>query len=111
MPREPHVYLQDMLEAIGRVREYTRGMGFSEFIDDRRTVDAVLHNLELIGEAAKRLPQEVRDRAPQIEWRKVAGLRDVIAHAYFQVDVQVVWDVLGDKLQELERVVRRLSAE
>jgi uncharacterized protein with HEPN domain len=48
---------------------------------------------------------------PQIEWRKVAGLRDVIAHAYFQVDVQVVWDVLGDKLQELERVVRRLSVE
>jgi uncharacterized protein with HEPN domain len=111
MPRDGLVYLQDILESIDRIRQYTRGMDRRAFGEDRRTVDAVLHNLEILGEAAKKVPTSLRDRAPDVEWRKVAGMRDLIAHAYFQVDLDIVWDVVSSKLEPLERGVRGLLEE
>ena len=81
MPRDAEVYLQDILTAIGRIREFTRGMDHAAFLRDARTIDAVLHNLEVIGEAAKQVPEGLRTQAPEIEWRKIAGMRDLIAHA------------------------------
>jgi uncharacterized protein with HEPN domain len=81
------------------------------FQGDPKTVDAVLHNLEIVGEAAKRVPPGVRRRAPEIEWRKIAGMRDLIAHVYFQVDLDIVWDVLATKLAPLKSAVERILAE
>jgi uncharacterized protein with HEPN domain len=68
----------------------------------------VLHNLEVIGEAAKQVPEPIRVRAPEVEWRKIAGMRDLIAHAYFDVDLAIVWDVVTTKLDPLAVAVRRL---
>lgn len=108
MPRDPDVYLQDILTAIGRIQEFIRGMDHAGFVSDARTVDAVLHNLEVIGKPAKRLPDELRARAPEVEWRKVAGMRDLIAHAYFEVDLEIVWDVVATKLGALSEGARRI---
>jgi uncharacterized protein with HEPN domain len=108
MPRDGLVYLQDILEAIIRIREYTGGMDRRTFEKDGRTVDAVLHNLAIIGEAAKKVPRSLRDRSAGVEWRKIAGMRDLIAHAYFQVDLDIVWDVVFHKLDPLEQGIRRL---
>jgi len=108
MPRDPGVHLDDIVTAIGRVREYTRGMDSAAFQTNARTVDAVPRNLEVIGEAAKQVPDELRRRAPAVEWKKMAGMRDLIAHAYFAVDLDIVWDVVATKLGPLEDGVRRL---
>ena len=109
MPRDADVYLEDILTAIGRIQEFTRGLDGAAFQRDARTVDAVLHNLEVIGEAAKHVPEELRERAPAIEWRKIAGLRDLIAHAYFEVDLDIIWDVVATKLGPLADGVRTIQ--
>jgi uncharacterized protein with HEPN domain len=108
MPRDSRVYLDDILESIGAIRDYTAGLSRDTFGQDRRTVDAVLRNLEVIGEAVKQLPAEVRSAEPEIEWQKIAGFRDVLIHAYFGVDLDIVWDVVSNKLPRLEEQIREL---
>ncbi|MEW6074245.1 MAG: DUF86 domain-containing protein [Planctomycetota bacterium] len=108
MPRDPLVYLQDILAAIERIQDYTQDVDLEGFRGDRRTSDAVLRNLEILGEAVKMVPESLRRRAPEIEWRKISGLRDLLAHAYFEVDLDIAWDVVRNKLPTLARAVKRL---
>jgi len=111
MPRDVEVTLRDILAAITKIERYTAGMDRVSFEADPRTVDAVLHNLEIVGEAAKRIPPRVRQQAEEIEWRKISGMRDLIAHVYFQVDLDIVWDVLTTKLAPLKSAVEQLLFE
>jgi len=111
MPRDFKVYLEDVLEAAGKIRGYTADLSYSDFEKDSKTVDAVIRNLEIIGEAVKHLPQELRSRHTDIEWRKVAGLRDVLSHAYFEVDLGIVWEVVSTKLPTLESRVAGILQE
>jgi uncharacterized protein with HEPN domain len=108
MPRDPRLYLDDILEAIARIQEYTSGFDYSQFTEDTKTQDAVARNLEIIGEAAGRLPHSTRSRAAEIEWRKIVGLRNILAHQYFGVSLPVVWDVVSSKLGPLEIACREL---
>jgi len=111
MRRDPRLYLEDILEAIAQIGEYTSGFDYAEFAQDRKTQDAVVRNLEIIGEAAGRLQEEVKAAAPDIEWRKVVGLRNILAHQYFGVSLPVVWDILQNKLGPLEMACRKLFEE
>lgn len=78
MPRDYKVYLEDILEAVRKIRKYTSGLSFRAFAEDSRTFDAVIRNLEIIGEAAKGVPEHVRSENPQVEWKKVMGLRNIL---------------------------------
>ena len=82
------------------------GLTRESFAQDTMRIDAVVRNLEIIGEAAKMIPESIRVEYPNIEWRKIAGLRDILAHHYFEVDLDIVWDVVQNKLPELERDLR-----
>jgi uncharacterized protein with HEPN domain len=100
--------LQDIEEAADKIRRYTLGMTLSEFTANDLVFDAVVRNLEIIGEAAKGIPEDIRDRAPGIDWRRIAGLRDVLAHAYFALDDETLWDIVENKAPELLAQVRQL---
>ncbi len=108
MPRNPWVYLDDIIEAIRRIESYTEGMEFSAFAKNPMVIDAVVRNLEVLGEAAGRLPEEIRAGAPGIEWRKIIALRNVLAHEYFGIHPKIVWDVVADKLGPLEAACRKI---
>jgi uncharacterized protein with HEPN domain len=111
MSRDYRLYLDDIIEAIRRIREFTNRMDFEAFKEDTKTQDAVIRNLEIIGEASGRLPEAVRHAAPEIEWRKVVGIRNIIAHGYFGISLPIIWDVVQNKLDDLSDACSRLLAE
>lgn len=108
MPRDFRLYLDDILEAIGRIRLYVEGQDEAAFRADNKTQDAVIRNLEIIGEAAGSLPEEIRATMPEINWRKFKGLRNILAHEYFGVSPAIVWDIARNKLGALETACRQM---
>jgi uncharacterized protein with HEPN domain len=111
MSRNIALYLDDILTSIGKIERYTTTMTRETFVADERTFDAVAHNLQVIGEAVKNIPTEMRDRYPQIEWRKIAGLRDILAHTYFAIDDEIIWDIIQTKLTELQQCITIIKAD
>jgi uncharacterized protein with HEPN domain len=98
MSRDWPFFLEDIQESCAGVLRYTQGMTFEQCRADDKTYDAVIRNLEIIGEVAKRLPDEVRGMMPDIEWSKTTGLRNIVAHAYFGISDEIVWDVVQTKI-------------
>lgn len=101
MSRSWVFYLEDILESARRVQRYTEGLTVEQFHSQDVVFDAVVRNLEIIGEAAKHLPPDARAMMPTVDWNKVAGFRDVIVHGYFGLDMHVIWDVVQSKIPAL----------
>jgi uncharacterized protein with HEPN domain len=111
MPRDYKVYLEDIVESIRKIRSYTVSFSLQTFSSDAKTFDAVIRNLEIIGEAIKGVPEDVRSRYTDVEWKKIAGLRDILIHEYFGVDMEIVWDIIQNKLPVLESQIKRMLEE
>lgn len=94
-------YLQDILNNANKALEFVKGMSEAEFLEDDKTVFAVIRALEVIGEAAKNVPDDVRNKYTQIPWRDVAGMRDKLIHHYFGVDLKTVWKTVNNDLAVL----------
>ncbi len=107
--RELEDILDDILLACGRVNEYCQNLTEDEFIGDPKTVDAVIRNLEVIGEAIKQIPDHARNVHPDIPWRKIAGLRDILIHAYFGVDVLIIWSIASTEINPLVSAVSEIK--
>ncbi len=108
MPRDYKVYLEDILQALVKIEAYTTGLQYAAFAEDQRTQDAVVRNLEVIGEAAKSIPEAIRSQHPAVDWKRIVGLRNILIHQYFGVDVELIWDIVQNKLPALEGQVRAL---
>ena len=109
MSRDPHRYLDDVIEAGSAILAYTASFDYERFSQDLKTIDAVIRRFEIIGEAVKRLPAEWTESEPQIPWSAIKGFRDVLAHAYFQVDEEIVWSTIEKDLKPLLAACRRLQ--
>lgn len=103
--------MEDILEAANKVLRYTNGMSLEAFRSDELVFDAVVRNLEIIGEAAKHLPREVQERMPDVEWSKAAAFRDVISHGYFGLNVHITWDVIRNKIPAISKSVETLLTQ
>jgi uncharacterized protein with HEPN domain len=101
--RDWHLRIFDMETAAAKVESYVAGMSFDKFIADEKTIDAVLRNVEIIGEAAAHISKSVRDRHPTIRWSDIRGMRNIVAHSYFRVDIRILWNVTQTDLPLLRR--------
>ncbi len=93
--------LSDILEAVKRIRIYTSGMDYETFMDDMKTRDAVVRNLEIIGEASKNVKNDFREKSPEVPWKEMAGMRDKLIHQYFGVNYEIVWTIIHEELPQV----------
>jgi uncharacterized protein with HEPN domain len=106
--RELSDYLADIHNAIVEVDEFTKGMAFDTFEEDRKTINAVIRSLEVLGEATKHIPTSFRNKHPEIPWSKMAGMRDVLIHDYMGVDLMTVWKAAKERLPEIRPAIEKL---
>jgi uncharacterized protein with HEPN domain len=108
--RTPGLLLEDIQESAEKILEYTGDMSFEEFSNDNKTVDAVIRNFEIIGEASNLLPDEIKDKYSEIDWHRIRGFRNRIVHDYFGVDLQILWKITTDQipglLSEIIKIIR-----
>ena len=105
MSRDWRLYWHDIVRCRRKVERFTAGMDKAAFVADERTFDAVVRNIELIGEAAKQIPLAGQALATNVDWRKIAGMRDFLAHVYFNIDDAILWDVVINKVPELRKAL------
>lgn len=108
MSRSLELFVRDMLEACEKISRYTVGLTFEDFVNREMVYDAVLRNLGVLGEAAETVPEDYRNAHPEVDWKGIAGLRDVLAHAYFALDDATLWDIVVRKVPEWSALLRGL---
>jgi len=108
MSRRSSLRILDILDAIDRIVSYVGGMSYDDFLADRKTQDAVTRNIEIIGEAARTLPEDFKERHADIAWDEIVGMRNVIVHQYFGILPDVVWDVIKHELPTLRSQIAEL---
>lgn len=108
MSRGSKLYLDDILNAIKKISSYTKSLSFDQFTEDEKTVDAVVRNLEVLGEAVKNIPETLKSKYGEVEWKKIAGVRDIMIHEYFGVDTEILWDIVQNKLPILSERIQKI---
>lgn len=112
MKREIRDYLEDILDAIGEIEGFVSGLkDFNSFVNSKEKTYATVYLLAKIGEAVKKVPDSIKSRYPQVPWRDIAGMRDILMHEYFRTDLERVWGTVNQDLQPLKEAVKRILKE
>ncbi len=111
MSRDWSIYLRDMKEFCDKILKYTKGISREEFDRHGIIYDATIRNVELIGEAARQIPDEVRSVSPEIEWSKIMAVRNILIHGYFGIDDDILWDIVKNKIEPLRQELEDLERE
>jgi uncharacterized protein with HEPN domain len=108
MRRTYKLYLDDLLLSIDKILSYTNGLDYSEFIMDDKTLDAVIRNFEIIGIASKNIPEDLKGKYQAVEWKKITNFKNILAHEYFGIDYEILWEVIKDKLPEMRLKIQMI---
>lgn len=106
--RDPAILIADMLDACAKIHRYTEGMSRESFLQDEKTIDAVIRNLTVIGEAAQQMPETDRNQYSDIQWHQITGMRNRIVHDYAGIDVEIVWQVITSNIPELKKDLSKI---
>ncbi len=109
--RDQRLFLDDILDAIDKIKTYTAQMSYDEFKEKQMPKDAVFRNLEIIGDAVKNIKDEIKLEHKEVDWKAIAGMRDKITHGYFGIDTKVVWQTIQNKLPELKTQIQKILEE
>lgn len=109
MQKDPLIFIEHILDCISNIKNYTKGFDEEDFLRNKLIQDAVIRNFEIIGEATKHLNSTFREKYPNIEWKKIAGMRDKLIHDYMGVDLWAVWGVVEDLLPNLEQDINQIA--
>jgi uncharacterized protein with HEPN domain len=110
-PRMVDLYISDMIQSMERIALYIQGLSFESFQKNFMVVDAVARNFEIIGEAARRIPDEVQKRYPNLPWDKMYQLRNIVSHAYFEVDYETIWKIASEQLKQNQSDLKELMTK
>ena len=108
MTREYSDFINDIVDSVHAIEEFVRGMTFEDFASDRKTIYAVIRGIEVMGEAAKKIPEAVRSEHPAVPWKQMAGIRDKLIHEYFGVELEVLWKTIQEDLPSLKTAIEDL---
>lgn len=111
MKRDTKILLEDILENIELIKKSANKINKESFLKNRMLQDATVRRLEIIGEAIKNIPKNIKEKHPEIEWKKVIGTRDIIIHAYFRIDLDIVWGIIEKDLIDLEKKILKIKEE
>jgi len=107
--RQAILLIEDIIESAEKILAYTEGLTFEQFILDNKTIDAVIRNFEIIGEAANRLPEDYKEQHPDVDWNRMRGFRNRIVHDYFGIDYSIVWQIKEVSLPELLAKLKKIK--
>ncbi len=102
------VYVQDIIQSLEKIERYIEGHTFDSFVKNDMVIDAVLRNLEIIGEASRNIPDEVKEQYARIPWKRMIGLRNIVIHEYFGVDLGIIWEIVTSNLPEIKPLIGAL---
>lgn len=109
--QKPELYLKDIIISIKNIKKYTQGISFKTFVHDTKTIDAVVRNIEIIGEAANNIPNETKRNNSNIPWREIISMRNKVLHEYFGVDAEILWKTIKEDLPELQNQIQNMIDE
>ena len=111
MKREELLFIEDILESMNLLEKFSKGLTKEKFIKDKLKQSAIIRQIEIIGEAAKNISNEIKKKYPEIEWRKIIGTRDIFSHAYFEIVLDRVWDIVENNLNDLKQKIIKIKKD
>ena len=106
--RDIKLYLIDIRDAIEKIQKYTKSVDFKKFSNNNEKIDAVIRNFEVIGEAVKYIPDKIKNNYNEIDWTDITGMRNILTHEYFGVDLNIIWKTVEEKLPELKKIIKKM---
>ena len=107
--RDINLYLNDILDAVNQIETYTEGMSLKTFKKDRKTLDAVVRNLEVIGEACRHVPEHIKESQIEVDWKESIAMRNILIHQYFGVDVNIIWDTIQTDIPKIKTDIKKVT--